>query len=69
MQQISQHKHTSLDTVRINFMDACYALHQSHSETQKRSNAKKRFEARRAIEERQEEKQLQEALKDWWDDI
>lgn len=69
MQHAHQTTHSSLDSIRIDFMNVHYELHQKESETQKKSKAKKRFEARRAIEEHQENKQLQEALKDWWDDV
>lgn len=69
MQQTRQNQLTSTDAIRINFMDARFELHQKETEAQKKSKARKRFEARRAIEEHKEEKELQEALKDWWDDI
>ena len=60
---------TSLNSIRIDFMDVFYDIHQQESETKKKSKARKKFEARRAIEEHQENKQLQAALQDWWDDI
>ena len=69
MQHANYNHHSSIDAVRIDFMDVYYELHQKESETKKKSKARKRFEARRAIEEHQEKKQLKEALTDWWDDI
>lgn len=69
MQHARQSQHSSLDTIRTDFMDVYFEIHQQETETKKKSKAKKKFEARRAIEEHQEKKQLQEVLKDWWDDI
>ena len=60
---------TSLDAIRVEFMDVAYEIHKQESETTKKTKARKRFEARKAIEEHQENKQLQNALKEWWDEI
>lgn len=66
---MQQAHHSSLDTIRIDFMDVYFEVHQQEAESKKKSKARKRFEARRAIEEHQEHKRLKEALSDWWDDI
>lgn len=69
MRQANSSQHTSVDIIRIDFMDAYSAIHQQASESEKKSKARKRFEARRAIEEHQEKKRLREMLSDWWNDL
>tara|TARA_R110001592_G_scaffold363375_1_gene686375 strand:+ start:19619 stop:19828 length:210 start_codon:yes stop_codon:yes gene_type:complete len=69
MQQANQSNDPTLDTIRIEFMDINCELNLQASEVKKKTKARKRFEARRAIEEHQENKRLQKALTNWWDEI
>src|SRR5690606_37604587 len=59
MQHAQRGHHSSLDAIRIDFMDVYYEIHQRETEVKKRSKAKKRYEARKAIEEHLEKKRLQ----------
>lgn len=68
--QIARQNHlSSLDAVRIDFMDVYYEIHQRDTEVKKRSKAQKRYQARKAIEEHLEKKRLQELLKNGWDEV
>ena len=69
MQHAQQSHHSSLDAIRIDFMDVYFEIHQRESEVKKRSKAKKRYEARKAIEEHLEKKRLQALLKNGWEEV
>lgn len=69
MQQTRQHSFSSLDAIRIDFMDVYYDIHQRETETKKRTKAKRRYQARKGIEDYMEKKRLEAQLKEWWDEI
>lgn len=69
MQHAQHHYHSSLNAIRVDFMDVYFEIHQRETEVKKRSKAKKRYEARKAIEEHLENKRLQEQLKNGWEEI
>lgn len=69
MQQTRQHSFSSLDAIRIDFMDVYYDIHQQESEIKKRSKAKRRYEARKGIEDYMERKRLEQLLKNGWEEV
>ena len=69
MQHAQHGHHSSLDAIRIDFMDVYYEIHQRETEVKKRSKARKRYAARKAIEEHLEKKRLQALLKNGWDEV
>jgi len=60
---------TSLKSIQVDFMDIAHDLHQTRSESKKKDKARRLAEARRAIEAHQEKKQLEAALKEWWEEL
>lgn len=66
---MQQAHNASLEMLQVEFMDACYEIHQQKMVDTKKSKARKRFEARRAIEEHQEQKRLKELLTEWWYEV
>jgi hypothetical protein len=69
MQHAQRGHHSSIDAIRIDFMDVYYEIHQRETEVKKRSKARKRYEARKAIEEHLEKKRLQALLKNGWEEV
>jgi hypothetical protein len=69
MQIPQQVKTSSLEKMRIDFMDGYHDFHQNEEVNKKKNDNRRKCEARRSIEAYQEKKKLRAQLIDWWDEV
>ncbi len=66
---MQHYNNTAKETVQVDLADIFMDLNKQESKMKEKDKAKRRLAARRGIEQHYENKQLQSALKEFWEDF